>query len=332
VPVAFNIFAFGPKTQQNTDGSDGKFASPLHLVAHSLCVMVTADGQVLARSTGGPNSAQSAFKIGMEKWQQLPAARRRPGAVVIAPMRDRPPLAPLLPPPGGLVLRVYARNLKRDAKGELALIKATDIKDKARYPNWDIAYTEPVRDNLWLTESEWKSLLPARPRKGDKIPVPAGIRDRIFLYHLMDNTHGDTGPWERKNLRAGELTLTVEALTPSVRLRMDGKVVLAETPETKIERGFDARFQGYLDYDPSARTIIRFCFLAVGDCWGGGRGSNRFGRPGRTPLAIAFELAAGDLRMDRIPPVLAGGNVSSGYTGNYFFADKRSVYLPEIGH
>jgi hypothetical protein len=283
--------------------------------------MVAADGRLLARSVG-QGSAEIAFKAGMKKWNELPKEERRPGAVSIAPMKERPRLAPLLPPPNGLILRAYTRNLKRTDKGELALITAEDLKDKAKYPGWDIAYAEPIRDNVWLTEAEWRALLPAKPRKGDKFPVPAGVRDRIFLFHLMDNTHGDTYAWERPNLRSGELTFTVEEVTPLVRLRIDGSVLLAETPETKVKRGFEARFQGYLDYDLKEKQIKRVSFLAVGDCWGGGRGSDRFGRPGRTPLAMAFELSTSDQPLDRIPPILFVGNVSTGYTGRYFSTEK----------
>src|SRR5262249_55197062 len=163
------------------------------------------------------------------------------------PMKQRPQLAPLLPPPGGLVLRAYTRNLKRNDKGELALIGPDDLKDKTKYPNWDVAYTEPIRDNLWLMPEARKSLPPAAPRQGDRLPVPAGIRDRIFLFHLMDNTHGDTYPWTRPNLRSGQLTLTVEETAPLVRLRLDGSVHLAETPDTKFQRGYEARLEGYLD-------------------------------------------------------------------------------------
>src|SRR5207237_1212471 len=130
-------------------------------------------------------------------------------------------------------------------------------------------------------------------------------------------------PWERPNLRSGGLTLRVEAVTPVVRLRIEGSVLLSETPETKVQRGFEARLQAYLDYDPHKKQIIRLSLLAIGDCWGGGRGRDRFGRPGRTPLGVAFELASGDLLIDRIPPIDSGGNVGTGYTGNYFSADKR---------
>lgn len=326
IPATFNIF-YQYSNQVKCDGADGKFAKPLNLAANSECLLVTADGRVLARG-GGAGSAGVILKNGLKKWQELPEAERKPGAVQIAPPRERPKIAPLPPPPGGLVLAVYTRNLKRDDKGELAHITPEDIKDKTRYPSWDIAYTEPTRDNLWLSEAEWKSLLPAEPRKGDKFPVPAGVRDRIFFYHLWDLTQGGLEhPWERRHLRAGELTLTVEETTPQVRLRLEGSVRFAggdPKADAKTQRGFEARFHGYLDYDPQKKTIARFSFHALGECWCAGSGDSRFVRPGRAPLTMGFELASGDKPIDRMAPAAFGvsGGVSADYGGRYFAADK----------
>lgn len=320
IPATVNIFR-GYGNQMKLDGSDGKFAGPLRMAANSECLLVTADGKVLARTTG-LGQAAAVLRDGMKKWQQLPEPERKPGTVTIRPlMKERSPLAPLPPPPGGLVLAVHTRNLKRDARGELAHITAEDIKDKSAYPGWDIAYTEPTRDNLWLTETEVKSLLPDKFSKGDTFAVPAAIRERIFLFHLWDLTQGGLErPWGRPHLRAGELTFTVEETAPLVRLRLEGSVRF--TAATKPERGFQARFEGFLDGEAPNKTVRGFNFVAVGETWGGGSGDSRFVRPGRALLAMAFELATGDRPIDRIAPV-GLANLAAGYTGPYFTPDKR---------
>jgi hypothetical protein len=304
-----------------TDGSGGKFGAPLNLLVNNGCVLVTADGRVLARAAG-LGSAEECLKQGLKKWMELPEAVRRPGALKVPSLKERPFLAPADPPPGGLVLKVHTRNLKRDERGELARVTARDLRDKAKYPNWDVAYTEPARDNLWLTEAEWRALIPATPRKGDRKAVPAAVRDRIFLFHLADTTHGDTFAWGRQNLRSGELTLTVVETEPALRLRLDGAAHLAETPDVKVARGFEARFEGYLDYDPRTKGVLGFSFVALGECWGGGRGSNRFARPGRTPLAVAFDLVRPGKGVDRIAPIGYVGYHGTGYKGPYFAAGK----------
>ncbi len=303
------------------DGSDGKFAGPLHMAANSECQMVTADGRVLARTTG-LGQAGVVLRDGLKKWQELPENDRKRGATTVTPIKERSLLAPLPPPPGGLVLAVHMRNLKRDARGALAQITAEDIKDKTAYPGWDIAYTEPTRDNLWLTEAEWQSLIPSDPKKGDRFPVPAGIRDRIFLFHFWDTTQGGLEhPWGRAHLRAGEMTLTVEETAALVRLRLDGSVHFIAS--TKPERGYQARFKGYLDYDATKKVFQRFSILALGETWGGGSGDSRFIRPGRAPLAVAFEMVPGDRPIDRIAPLGFTAAPAAGYAGPYFKADKR---------
>jgi hypothetical protein len=49
-------------------------------------------------------------------------------------------------------------------------------------------YAEPARYNLWLTQSEWQSLIPDNPIKGQTIVVSDSVRWRIVRYHLVDGT------------------------------------------------------------------------------------------------------------------------------------------------
>lgn len=166
-----------------------------------------------------------------------------------------------------------------------------------------------------------KLLVPAQPRKGDRLPVPASVRDRVILYHLWDATQGGLEhPWSRKDLKSGELTLTVEQSEPVTRLRLDGSVRFVGN--TKPECGFEASFAGFLEYDPSRKAIREFSFVAIGETWGGGSGDRRFIRPGKAPLAMSFELASGESTIDRIAPIGYIGNSGTGYKGAYFSAEK----------
>src|SRR5437588_73498 len=67
-----------------------------------------------------------------------------------------------------------------------------------------------ARDHLWLTEEEWKALVPEKPRKGDKVPLPPAVAERVLRFHLVDNTRGEPPSWRRDQVRSQELTLTVE--------------------------------------------------------------------------------------------------------------------------
>jgi hypothetical protein len=66
------------------------------------------------------------------------------------------------------------------------------------------------------------------------------------------------------------------------------------------ERGYDARIQGFLDFDRRKDRFTRFDLLVWGEAWGDGTYTGG-APPGRFPLVIAFSLA-GSTPADRIPP------------------------------
>ena len=81
-----------------------------------------------------------------------------------------------------LIAKVYIRPLMRNAKGEVTFGTRGNIAnhkrgDTAPVQEWGL--TDLGWDHLWLTEAEWKSLLPANPRVGDKVPVPGPLVDRM---------------------------------------------------------------------------------------------------------------------------------------------------------
>lgn len=238
------------------------------------------------------------------KWKELAAEERRKREEF---KLEKP--APRLPE-GGLAVRVFFRSLMRDAGGKLARITEEEIlKNPAHYPEWAFdptahrfprtIYAEPMGDMLWLTESDVKSLVPSEPKVGDRFPVPVALRKRIFRMHLKDATRGWVGYWDHDNLLAEEMSLTVEETSPRLRMKVEGKALIASEREAqRSDHGFDARMGGILEYDPVRKAFVRFDLLAVGDYWGGS-GCNR---PGRNPLAIAFELRRGNLALDLACP------------------------------
>src|SRR5262245_21725453 len=285
-----------------TDGADGAFIKAIRHPSGGNCfVLATPGGPKRAGGNGGGGAA-SALKEGLAKWKQLPEAERRAlpaGKAAVPPEATR-----CTPPPGGLVLRSYLRNLKSD-RGELARITREDLKDRSRYPDWNPIYTEPAHYSVWLTEAEWKSLVPDNPRKGDETPVPDGIRERLFRYHLVNGTFGLPGVWRSEDIRAGGLTLTVEKTEPTLQMRLRGSALLASDADLgTARRGYDAQLLGLLEYDPAQKALTRFDVVALGDYWGGDYEGGRFKRPGRTPLGIAFELARDNSAVDRVPPLV----------------------------
>jgi hypothetical protein len=144
---------------------------------------------------------------------------------------------------------------------------------------------------------------------------------RLFRYHLINGTFGLPEKWWPGEYLRGELTLTVEEVSPVLRLRIRGSALLASDKDlAKAQRGYDTWLSGALEYDPARKAFTRFDLVSVGDWCGGDREGNRFVRPGKVPLGIAFELARGDRASDLVPP--KGQPFKDVITG-YFAAERE---------
>jgi hypothetical protein len=258
----------------------------------------TADGKLLAYKNAGqdPEVMRDTIRQGLREWQRLPEERRKPGAVKVDDPATLDKRFARTPPPGGLIVNVYTRILDRE-KDDFCRGKCSTRGGEAA-----------ARDHLWLTEGEWKGLIPTEAKPGDKVPLPAAVAERILRFHLTDNTRGEPPMWQRDEIRSQDLTLTVEEATPAtIRLRLDGSALLATRADpAKAERGFDVRLLGYIGYDRAKRAIDRFDVVAVGDHWGEDNLTRR-ARPGRMPLGVAFELANRKSTGDLVPPQAARG-------------------------
>jgi hypothetical protein len=256
--------------------------------------VLTAGGKLLAyRNHRDPNVTRTVLKQALRDFQKLPEDQRRPGGVEVGEAKKVDNAYHREPPKGGVVLSAYTRILDRKDGSFCVGTCRTSGGDRA------------ARDHVWLTEAEWKSLIPASPRKGQTVDVPKAIAYRIARYHLCDNTRGEPPAWRLNQVRKATLRLTVEGTDDgTVTLRLDGEVLLATDADPKrADRGFDARLLGHLRYHTEKRALERFDVVAVGEHWGEGP-FTRGARPGRTPLGVAFELA-GNSAADRVPPQAA---------------------------
>jgi hypothetical protein len=258
---------------------------------------LTADGTLLAYRNAGnaPEVMKQVIRQGLAKWNQLPEDRRKPGAIAVPEPEKVDARYDRSPPKGALVIKVFTRVLRKDDAGKYQ-------KGISKARGGDAA----ARDHLWLTEAEWRGLIPAEPKVGDTSTVPAGIAERIARYHLIDNTRGEPPMWNRQEVRNRQLTLTVEEVTADrFRLRLEGAMLLSsEADVEKSRRGYDARLLGYIGYDRKKNAIDRFDLVALGGHWGEGT-FTRNALAGQTPLGVAFELARGDSATDLIPPQAA---------------------------
>ena len=133
-----------------------------------------AEGRLLASI----NTRQAEPMLGMlnnalRKWREEPGdiARSEP-LVAYAP----DPRSPRGCPEGGLVLKVYTRDLPRTPD-----TRPDDWRrDAVNY------------DHAWFTREEAESLLPPDAVVGARHPVPPAIVRRLARFHLLDTARGET--------------------------------------------------------------------------------------------------------------------------------------------
>jgi hypothetical protein len=132
------------------------------------------------------------------------------------PVQDTPRKARLAPPAGSLILRAYFSFLDAPEKGDLAPVR------KMRWFSQIIDSRFPGTDTLWVTEREWKAMIPDHPKKGDVLVFPPTLQSRILRYYAAPELVG----WNNTDLykvRSSEFTLSVdEASAEGFRLRLEG--------------------------------------------------------------------------------------------------------------
>lgn len=275
---------------------------------------VTSGGKVLGRD---PEQA-------LRKWRALPASERAPGAVRVDAMgKIDTKRSQVSPPAGALIVKLYYRAFMRKSDGGLRYVtgadlwhddigKKTEMAIEGTYPG---AITTPQAqpDHMWLTRDEWRSLIPAKPRKGDKAAAPAAVANRLVRWHLNPLfVYGEANPLGPKEVRAAALTLTVtEASADKVRLRLDGFARLGKEVPALVKAGrracldqwgYEPLLLGFLEYDRRKQALTRFDVVALGDHFGRLGICDSASRPGVQPLGIAFELVTTDAPAERVPP------------------------------
>ena len=64
---------------------------------------------------------------------------------------------------------------------------------------------------MWLTEEEWKALVPVNPARGDTLAVAPAIGERMARFHLspMRALTSEDGIVGQKEVKAARLALVV---------------------------------------------------------------------------------------------------------------------------
>jgi hypothetical protein len=161
---------------------------------------------------------------------------------------------------------------------------------------------EPGRDFVWLTESEWRSLIPASPEPGARQAVAAPIQDRLIRRYLIDlvRVGGNGGPRRPEQVLAKELAITVEQASPKVvRLRLKGSARLSsgEGPVKGQPKIDEFQLSGRIEYDVPRKTITRFDLLAFSETGHFDEINNEV-----RPLGVLFERLEGKTPAEQAAP------------------------------
>jgi hypothetical protein len=176
-------------------------------------------------------------------------------------------------------------------------------------------FREAGHDFMWIPESEWKALLPAQPKVGDRAAVPESLKLRILRYHLdPERGLGEAQWFTRAKATDGKLESVVEFVSADeVRLRLEGSAHLRREAGDRPPTVYQPELLGYLTFDRRKKIVTTFKMIALGEVLNTPRGV----RPGSHPLGIAFELISDPVGAERVVPRGARDKVS-----NYLFGPK----------
>ena len=267
---------------------------------------MTADGRQLddGKEQGGHvRLRETDLAPLLAAFRALPEHERKPA--LPDSTRAKAPQRPVpSPPKGGLIVRGYCTYIKADEKAQPERAKQFYYKE-----NPDAWAAETQSDMLWLTESEWRSLIPNQVQQGVTVEVSEEIRRRFFSTIGIDYMEGSVNALP---VRESTMTITVDGDSESggTLLRIDGYGKMGKQIDSlsKAEprtRGCELRIVGRIIYDPMAKKITAFDLAGIGEAWGNKMDYTR--REIRIPDArwrygLACELVTGDSPYDRIPP------------------------------
>ncbi len=251
----------------------------------------------------------------LEAFRNLPESERKPK--LEDPSKATPPKRPVpKPPENGLIIRGYCTYMKNETE------RAKFFYYKENPDAWA---AETQSDMLWLTEAEWKSLIPTNPEPGNEIEVAREIQKRFFSTIGIDYMEGSVNSLP---VRDSSMTLTVtkvDANRVEMKLVGEGKMGKEQAPNARTEprsRGCDLRIKGRVRYERRENRITRFDIAGTGKAWGNKMNYTKNAiRIGQYPwhYGIACELVTGKTPPDLLPPY---NLLHYGQAGPYFAKKK----------
>jgi len=266
--------------------------------------VLTADGKLLGYNNNrGFERRKGMIEEALKAWNAIPENARAPGAIKVPDISLDELDGDFVrtPPEDGVILEVFTRALVSGENG---------------YSAWngnegDEPGTQSARDHMWLKKEEWKALLQAgrsASSREDAADIPKRLACRLIRFHLVDSTRGEPPMWNLNEMKSYEMTIYQ---MKDGGFRINGKVLL----EAEGKRGFSANLSGEIRVYSKSGRPSKFEILALGEHWGEGT-FTRGARKGKSPLGIAFRLAADDAPGRAVPPQ------ASSWEKGYYEAEK----------
>ena len=259
----------------------------------------TPDGELLAScNVHGADRLLPVLHAALHKWEapdRVAAAVAADGGAPDARFRRRPP-------EGGLVLRVWVRDLPRDPSVDT---RREDWRRRA----FNL-------DHAWFRPEEAAALIPPDPKVGDEMPWPAGLARRLARYHFIDNVRGETPMWRPEQVEVAEVRTRVIAVEGGrVEAAFEGEARMGahdawvedfSRESRESDHRIEVRLRGTGTWLPDSARFAHFELSAVGTRAGATKYNSRHDDPGPAPIGYALELAgpSGGVAMvgDATPP------------------------------
>jgi hypothetical protein len=238
------------------------------------------DGSLLAScNVHGADRLLPVLRRALAEWEGRPAGRRA-GQVGPTAEGAGDPRYLRRPPEGGLILRVWSRDLPRAPQADT---RPDDWRRKA----FNL-------DHAWLR----------------------AVARRLARCHCIDNVRGEPPAWRPEEVVRSELEFRVLGLREGrLRLEVAGTVSVRghsrwvddfSRQPMASDRGAELRFEGEAVWDARARRWVRLDLVAAGPRWGATQYNARNDDPGPAPIGLCFELVGGEgtrpLPGDGTPP------------------------------
>ena len=239
-----------------------------------------------------PDDVLEMIKSGLDKWNALPFSERQISSEFKPEVRHRWENSY---PGQGMVLNLSKIDLFTDPPVQ-----------SGRSDRWNI-------DHVWFNKDEARLWFPKDPQEGDYYELPDLLTDRLFCFHMVDNTRGQTLPFAPQEIKESNIQIEVQiSRQTSVQIKITGhsKAVskglwlLGEndwTPNYELNNGMETNLLGQATYNLGLEKFTEFEMVAIGKRNGKTKYNGRQNSPDTGYVGFLFTLAE-NKPSDRIAP------------------------------